>query len=57
MGSGNVLKVQKMFNYCVEHLEEKKSAYQQIAVIGIALIASSEDIGNEMAMRAFNHLI
>jgi len=26
VGTGNVLKVQKMINYCVEHLEEKDAA-------------------------------
>eukprot|EP00331_Platyophrya_macrostoma_P004406 CAMPEP_0176425046 /NCGR_PEP_ID=MMETSP0127-20121128/11180_1 /TAXON_ID=938130 /ORGANISM="Platyophrya macrostoma, Strain WH" /LENGTH=873 /DNA_ID=CAMNT_0017806181 /DNA_START=32 /DNA_END=2653 /DNA_ORIENTATION=+ len=57
MGSGNVLKVQKMLHECIEHLEEKDSAFQAVAVLGIALIASSEEIGNEMVGRTLNHLL
>ena len=57
MGSGNVLKIQKMLHHCVEHLEEAKTPHQQVAVISIALIASSEEIGNEMAMRSMNHIL
>ncbi|CAG2224105.1 PSMD2 [Mytilus edulis] len=33
------------------------SAQQSIAVLGIALIAMGEDIGGEMAFRAFGHLL
>jgi 26S proteasome regulatory subunit N1 len=57
VGSGNVLKVQKMLHHCIDHLEEKDSAFQALAVLGIALIASSEDIGNEMALRTMNHIL
>jgi len=57
VGSGNVLKVQKMLHACSEHLEEKDSAHQAVAVLGIGLIASSEEIGNEMALRSMNHLL
>ncbi len=32
-------------------------SYQSISVLGIALIAMGEDIGAEMAMRTFNHLV
>uniref|UniRef100_T2MDL8 26S proteasome non-ATPase regulatory subunit 2 n=1 Tax=Hydra vulgaris TaxID=6087 RepID=T2MDL8_HYDVU len=35
----------------------KDGAHQGIAVLGIAAIAMGEDIGIEMAMRAFNHLL
>ena len=31
--------------------------YQQVAVLSIGLIASSEEIGNEMALRGLNHLL
>ncbi len=31
--------------------------YRSIAVLGIALIAISEDIGNDMALRTMNHLM
>ncbi len=32
-------------------------SYQSVSVLGIALIAMGEDIGAEMAMRTFNHLV
>jgi 26S proteasome regulatory subunit N1 len=57
VGTGNVLKVQKMLHHCLEKPEEKDSAFQSVAVIGIALIATSEDIGNDMALRMINHLL
>jgi len=57
VGSGNVLKVQKMLHVCLEHLEEKDAAHQAVAVLGIGLIAASEDIGNEMAIRSMNNLL
>jgi 26S proteasome regulatory subunit N1 len=43
--------------------EEKKDepkvddTFQVFAVLGIALIAMGEDIGAEMSMRQFNHLV
>jgi len=42
---------------CAEKVEEKDSINLQVAIIGIALIASSEDIGNEMVMRSLNHIL
>jgi len=57
VGSGNVLKVQKMLHACSEHLDEKDAAHQAIAVLGIGLIAASEEIGGEMALRSMNHLL
>ncbi|CAG8504738.1 13783_t:CDS:10 [Ambispora leptoticha] len=58
-GTGNVLKVQKMLHLCNDHLDKEKEddLHQAFAVIGIALIAMGEDIGAEMAMRSFNHLM
>ena len=32
-------------------------AHQAVSVLGIALIAMGEDIGAEMALRIFNHLV
>lgn len=32
-------------------------AHQAVSVLGIALIAMGEDIGAEMALRTFNHLV
>lgn len=54
--SGNVEKVQKLLHECNEHLESD-NAHQSIAVIGIALVAMSEEIGSEMVLRTFNHLL
>jgi 26S proteasome regulatory subunit N1 len=55
-GSGNVLKVQEMLRLCTDHLTEH-AEHQAVAVIGIALIASGEEIGSEMTLRAFEHLL
>lgn len=52
MGSGNVLKVQNLMHEC---LSEDK--YSETAILGLALLASSEEIGNEMAMRLLNHIL
>jgi 26S proteasome regulatory subunit N1 len=38
-----------------ECLSEDK--YSETAIMGLALLASSEEIGNEMAMRLFNHIL
>ncbi|KAJ3301240.1 proteasome regulatory particle base subunit [Kappamyces sp. JEL0829] len=58
-GTGNVLKIQKMLHYCNDHLDPEKEddTFQAFAVIGIAMIAMGEDIGQEMAFRQFNHLM
>ena len=32
-------------------------SHQALAVLGIALIAMGEDIGAEMSLRTFNHLV
>lgn len=55
-GSGNVLKVQDMLHHCTEHLTENAD-HQMAAVIGIGLITMGEDVGSEMALRAFDHLL
>lgn len=55
-GSGNVLKVQDMLHHCTEHLTED-AEHQMAAVIGIGLITMGEDVGSEMALRAFDHLL
>jgi len=58
-GTGNVLKVQKMLHICSDHLDKEKEddSHQAFAVLGVALIAMGEDIGSEMALRTFNHLM
>ena len=45
-GSGYVLKVQKMLHICAEHKQNEKEAIHQLAaVLGIAIISFSEEIG------------
>lgn len=58
-GTGNVLKIQEMLNYCHDHLDPEKEddTFQAIAVLGIALVAMGEDVGAEMSIRQFNHLV
>jgi len=56
VGSGNVLKIQSLLDMCGDHLTEKDS-HQAVATLGIALIAMGEDIGVEMALRSFDHLL
>mmetsp|Transcript_22567 Transcript_22567/g.38211 ORF Transcript_22567/g.38211 Transcript_22567/m.38211 type:complete len:889 (+) Transcript_22567:56-2722(+) len=57
-GTGNVLMVQRMLHICAEHLsEEKSSDHQAVAVLGIALMTIGEDIGTEMSLRTFDHLL
>lgn len=69
-GTGDVLKVQKLLHHCEDHYEKKESekesdedkkdiddTFQGFAVIGVALIAMGEDIGAEMSLRQFNHLV
>ena len=47
-----------MLHVCSEHLDkEEESGHQAFAVLGIALIAMGEDIGSQMALRMFNHLV
>jgi 26S proteasome regulatory subunit N1 len=59
IGTGNVLKIQKMLHYCNDHLDPAKDndQFQAFAVLGIAMIAMGEDIGSEMAVRTFSHLV
>jgi len=54
--TGNVLKVQKLLDICGDHLE-KNNAHQAVAVLGIALIAMGEELGAEMSLRSFDHLL
>ncbi|KAL1933180.1 hypothetical protein VTP01DRAFT_8858 [Rhizomucor pusillus] len=58
-GTGNVLKIQKMLHLCNDHIDKEKEddLHQAFATIGIALIAMGEDIGSEMSLRTFNHLM
>ena len=55
-GSGNVLKVQQMLRTCTDHLTEG-AEHQAVAVLGLALANIGEDIGTEMTLRTFEHLL
>jgi len=58
-GTSNVLKVQSLLHHCSDHvdLDKEDDTFQAYAVIGIALVAMGEDIGAEMSLRQFNHLM
>ena len=57
-GTGNVLQVQQMLKLCAERIPEGESAeHQGVAVIGIALVTLGEDVGTEMTLRTFEHLL
>jgi 26S proteasome regulatory subunit N1 len=55
-GTGNVEIVQEMLHHCTEHLTEDAD-HQMAAVIGLGLIAMGEDVGSEMMLRTFDHLL
>ncbi|KAK9463669.1 armadillo-type protein [Lipomyces oligophaga] len=63
-GTGNVLKIQQLLHLCSEKStgeqkgsEEENDLYQGYAVLGVAIIAMGEDIGSEMVLRQFGHLM
>jgi hypothetical protein len=45
-----------MLQTCADHLE-KDNSFQAIAVLGISLIAMGEELGSEMSLRTFDHLL
>lgn len=58
-GTGNVLKIQALLHHCNDHLDTEKEndLHQAIATLGIAVIAMGEDIGADMSLRQFDHLV
>ncbi|KAF7561709.1 hypothetical protein G7046_g2431 [Stylonectria norvegica] len=61
-GTGAVLKIQELLHICNEHQEESDDKkgdelLQAYAVIGIALVAMGEEVGQEMVLRQFGHLM
>jgi 26S proteasome regulatory subunit N1 len=61
-GTGAVLKIQELLHICNEHLEEENDKkgdelLQAYAVLGIALVAMGEEVGQEMVLRQFGHLM
>lgn len=62
-GTGAVLKLQELMHICNDHIEEdddeKKGdeLLQSYAVIGLSLVAMGEEVGQEMILRQFGHLM
>ena len=61
-GTGAVLKIQELLHLCNEHMEESDEKkgdelLQAYAVLGIGLISMGEDVGQDMVLRHFGHLM
>ena len=62
-GTGTVLKLQELLHLCNEHYEEKsedkegEELIQTYAVLGLSLISMGEEVGQEMVLRQFGHLM
>ncbi|KAF1821732.1 26S proteasome regulatory complex, non-ATPase subcomplex, Rpn1 subunit [Dissoconium aciculare CBS 342.82] len=71
-GTGTVLKLQQLLHICNEHIEDKddddkdwddkkaasgEQLVQAYAVLGLSLVAMGEDVGQEMVLRQFAHLM
>lgn len=61
-GTGTVLKLQELLHICNEDIEDKEEKkgdelVQSYAVLGLSLIAMGEDIGQDMVLRQFGHLM
>ncbi|GJN93258.1 hypothetical protein Rhopal_006305-T1 [Rhodotorula paludigena] len=57
--TGNVLQIQQLLQAATDHLDPEKESdlHQALSVIGVALVAMGEDVGSEMSLRHFNHLM
>ena len=61
-GTGTVLKIQELLHTCNDPIADSDDKRddeltQTYAVLGIALIAMGEDVGQEMVLRQFGHLM
>jgi 26S proteasome regulatory subunit N1 len=61
-GTGAVLKIQELLHICNDHLDDGDEhkgdeMLQSYAVLGLALIAMGEDVGQDMILRQFGHLM
>ena len=62
-GTGTVLKLQELLHICNDHVEEESDdkqgdeLLQAYAVIGLGLVAMGEEVGQEMVLRQFGHLM
>ncbi|EGD97642.1 26S proteasome regulatory subunit rpn-1 [Trichophyton tonsurans CBS 112818] len=62
LGTGTVLKLQELLHICNEVFEDKEEnkgeeLVQSYAVLGLSLIAMGEEIGQDMVLRQFGHLM
>jgi len=62
-GTGNVLKIQSILHACSDHIDVEKEedkgkdTFQAFATLGLACIAMGEEVGAEMSLRTFSHLL
>lgn len=60
-GTGNVLWLQNLLHTCNEHYDEgvneQDKLVQTYAVLGLSLIAMGEEVGQDMVLRQFGHLM
>ena len=61
-GTGTVLKLQELLHICNDHIEDSEDKkgdelLQTYAVIGLSLISMGEEVGQEMVLRQFGHLM
>ncbi|KZF23136.1 26S proteasome regulatory subunit rpn-1 [Xylona heveae TC161] len=61
-GTGTVLKLQELLHICNDHIEDSEDKkgdelLQSYAVLGLSLVAMGEDVGQEMVLRQFGHLM
>lgn len=61
-GTGTVLKLQELLHICNDHIEDGEDKkgdelLQTYAVLGLSLISMGEEVGQEMVLRQFGHLM
>ena len=61
-GTGTVLKLQELLHICNDIIDEKEESkgdelVQSYAVLGLSLIAMGEEVGQDMILRQFGHLM
>ena len=61
-GTGTVLKIQELLHICNDYIEDNEERshdelVQSYAVLGLSLIAMGEDVGQDMIIRQFGHLM
>ena len=61
-GTGTVLKLQELLHVCNDHIEDSDDKkgdelLQTYAVLGLSLISMGEEVGQEMVLRQFGHLM